>query len=130
MIYRRSNHAQPYFDDVGAPAVYPLYHVIAGLAAAGGSRLLATRSAAPGKVAAIAYRDKAGPTLWLANLTGETQKARVAGFAGGAVMHVLDQASFVAATGDPRFLRKGGKALKKVGALELAPYAVARIAAA
>jgi hypothetical protein len=130
MIYRRTNHAQPYFDDVPAPVVYPLYHVIAGLAAASGSKLVATQSAAPGKVAALAYRGKAGPTLWLANLAGETQKARVAGFNGAALLHVLDEGSFAAAAKDAGYFGKGGKALKKVGAVELAPYAVARIAAA
>ncbi|HEU4827419.1 MAG TPA: hypothetical protein VFS85_13145 [Dongiaceae bacterium] len=130
MIYRRTNYAQPYFDEAGAPAVYPLYHVIAGVAAASGSKLVATRSAAPGKVAALAYRGKAGPTLWLANLTGETQKARIAGFNGAALLHVLDEGSFVAATRDAGYLGKGGKALKKVGTVELAPYAVVRIAAA
>jgi len=130
MIYRRANYAQPYFDDVGAPAVYPLYHVIAGLAAASGSKLIATQSAAPGKIAALAYRGKAGPTLWLANLTGETQKARVGGFSGAALLHVLDEGSFAAAAKDAGYFANGGKALKKAGLVELAPYAVARIAAA
>jgi hypothetical protein len=115
MIYRRTNYAQPYFDEAGAPAVYPLYHVIAGVASASGSKLVATRSAAPGKVAALAYRGKAGPTLWLANLTGETQKARIAGFNDAALMHVLDEGSFIAATRDAGYLGKVGKALKKVG---------------
>ena len=84
MIYRRTNYAQPYFDDVGDAAVYPLYHVIAGLASASGGKLVAAKSAAPGKVAALAYRGKAGPVLWLANLTGESQAAKVSGFNGGA----------------------------------------------
>jgi hypothetical protein len=130
MIYRRTSHAQPYFDDVGVSAVYPLYHVVAGLAAASGSKLIAARSTAPGEIATLAYRGKAGPVVWLANLTGETQKARISGFTGAGLLHVLDEGTFVAATRDASFLGKGGKALKKVGAVELAPYAVARIAAA
>ena len=129
MIYRRTNYAQPYFDEAGAPAVYPLYHVIAGLAAASGSKVTAARSAAPGKVAALAVRRKSGPTLWLANLTGETQTAKVSGFTGAAQLHMLDEGSFGAATKDAGWLSKGGKALKKVGSVALAPYAVARIAA-
>jgi hypothetical protein len=129
MIYRRASYAQPYFDEAGAPSVYPLYHVVAGLAAAGGSKVIATKSAAPGKVAALAVRGGRGVTLWLANLTGEAQKAKVSGFTGGAQLHVLDEGSFVAATRDPGWLNKNGKALKKVGGVELAPYAVARIAA-
>jgi hypothetical protein len=130
MIYRRTNQAQPYFDGIGAPAVYPLYHVVAGLAAASGSKLVGVKSAAPGKVAALACRAKTGTHLWLANLTGETQIAKVAGFTGGGVLHLLDESSFVAATKNPDYLNKGGKALKKIGSVELAPYAVARIAGA
>jgi len=129
MIYRRANYAQPYFDEAGAPSVYPLYHVVAGLAAASGSKVIAAKSAAPGKVAALAVRGKSGATLWLANLTGETQTAKVSGFTGGAQLHMLDEGSFVAATKDAGYLNKGGKALKKVGSVALAPYAVARIAA-
>jgi hypothetical protein len=128
MIYRRTNYAQPYFDEADA-LVYPLYHVIAGLAAASGGKVVATKSGAPGKVAALAVRGKSGATLWLANLTGESQTAKVSGFSGGAQLHVLDEGSFVAATRDAGWLTKGGKALKKVGSVALAPYAVARIAA-
>jgi hypothetical protein len=129
MIYRRTNYAQPYFDEAGAPSVYPLYHVIAGLAAASGSKVIVAKSGAPSKVAALAIRGKSGATLWLANLTGEAQTAKISGFTGGALLHVLDEGSFVAATKDAGYLNKGGKALKKVGSVELAPYAVARIAA-
>ncbi|HJT12275.1 MAG TPA: hypothetical protein VJ790_06635 [Dongiaceae bacterium] len=129
MIYRRTNYTQPYFDEAGAPAVYPLYHVIAGLAAASGSKVIAAKSAAPGKVAALAVRGKMGTALWLANLTGETQTAKVSGFTGSALLHMLDEGSFAAATKDAGYLNQGGKALKKVGSVALAPYAVARIAA-
>ncbi len=130
MIYRRTNYAQPYFDGVGGPAVYPLYHVIASLTGASGSKLVHAKSAAPGKIAALAYRAKSGPVLWLANLTGETQKAKISGFSGGALLHMLDEGSFVAATKDAGYLGKAGKTLKKVGTVELAPYAVARIVGA
>jgi hypothetical protein len=129
MIYRRTNYAQPYFDEAGAPSVYPLYHVVAGLAAASGSKVIVAKSGAPSKVAALAIRGKSGATLWLANLTGDTQTAKISGFTGGVLLHVLDEGSFVAATKDAGYLNKGGKALKKVGSVELAPYAVARIAA-
>jgi hypothetical protein len=129
MIYRHTNYAQPYFDDIGGSAVYPLYHFIAGLASAFGHKLVQARSAAPNRIAALACRGKSGPVLWLANLTGEAQTAKVSGFNGGASLHVLDENSFVAATKDAGYLNKGGKALKKVGTVELAPYAVARIAA-
>jgi hypothetical protein len=128
MIYRKAGFPQPHFDGAKGPAVFPLYHVIAGLAAGASAKQVAVKSAAPSKVAALAYRAKSGPVLWLANLTGEAQAVKVGGFNGKAVLHLIDEASFVAAT-DAGFLAKGGKALKKVGAVMLPPYAVARVAA-
>jgi D-apionolactonase len=129
MICRRTNYVQPYFDETDGALVYPVYHVVAGLSAVSGGKLVAAKSSAPGKVAALACRAKAGTVLWLANLTDEARTAKVSGFSGGALLHMLDEGSFVAATRDAGYLAKGGKVLKKVGAVELAPYAVARIAA-
>ena len=130
MIYRKANFPQPHFDGAGGSPIFPVYHVIAGLASASGSKLVGSKSAAPSKVAALAYRAKNGPVVWLANLTGDEQPVRISGFNGKAILHVLDEGSFVAATSDASFLAKGGRALKKVGALALPPYAVARIATA
>ena len=45
------------------------------------------------------------------------------------VADLVDEGSFVAVTKDAGYLNKGGKTLKKVGSVKLAPYAVARIAA-
>ena len=41
-IYRRTDFAQPYFDGLDGPAVYPAFHVVAGLAALDGAAVLAT----------------------------------------------------------------------------------------
>src|ERR1700753_4172432 len=38
MVYRKTDHAQPYYDDLGKAAVYPVYHVIADLAKASGAK--------------------------------------------------------------------------------------------
>src|SRR5215813_6605214 len=57
MIYRRTDYPQPYFDDLKGPAVYPLYHVIAGLGRDLGHKLMAVKAGDPSKVAALAYRD-------------------------------------------------------------------------
>ena len=129
MIYRKLGFPQAHFDSAGGSPVFPVYQVIAGLAAASGAKLVGTSSAAPSKVAALAYRAKAGAVLWLANLTAEEQKVKISGFNGKASLHLLDEASFVAAT-DAGYLTKGDKPLKKVGALALPPYAIARVAAA
>jgi hypothetical protein len=126
MIYRKLAHAQPWFDRGGA-RVYPTYHVIAGLAAASGARRINTDSSAPSKVAALAHRSKGGQVLWLANLSGETQRLKVNGFEGPARLLILDERSFEAAVRDPAWLDSGDTFIRKVGSLELPSYGVARI---
>jgi hypothetical protein len=129
MVYRKTNHAQPYFDGVKGTAVYPVYHLIADLAKADGAKLIATEIGDEGKVAALAYRGPSGPVLWLANLTAQPQTVRVQGFDGAANVAVLDESTFAKATTDLAFMEKSGKKAKKVGSIALRPYAVTRIAA-
>jgi hypothetical protein len=126
MIYRKLPHAQPWFEAAGA-SVYPTYHVIAGVAAASGARRIDTDSSAPSKVAALAHRNKGGQVLWLANLSGETQRLRVKGFDGPAKVDILDERNFEAAVRNPTWLDGGGTLVRKVGSLELPSYGVARI---
>jgi hypothetical protein len=131
MIYRKTDYLQPYFDDLKVPAVYPLYHVIAGMAAATGHKMVASKSADPSAVACVAYRESGGPVLWLANLTGGEQAVKVSGMGDGAVaIHAVDEDSFMAATMDPAFLEKAGAKGRKAGTLTLGPYAVVRLAPA
>jgi hypothetical protein len=130
LLYRPIGSPQPHFDDAKS-GFYPLYHVIAGLAAAAGKKQIAADSGAPTKIASLAYRDAGGPVLWLANLTGEAQTVQIKGFAPGPVaVSMLDEGSFAAATKRQDFLGKLFKRAKKVPAsIPLRPYAVARIAA-
>ncbi|HEY5597993.1 MAG TPA: hypothetical protein VIK47_04225, partial [Kiloniellales bacterium] len=129
VIYRKADYPQPWFDG-GAAAVYPAYHVLAGLAAASGARRIEAVSSAPALVAALAHRTKSGQVLWLANLTGERQKVKISGFNGTARLHMLSEGNFETMTGNARFLDTSGGMLKRAGGIELGPYAVARIAAA
>jgi hypothetical protein len=129
MIYRKTDHAQPYYDDLAKGGIYPVYHVIADLAKASGARQIATTVSAESAVAALAYRGKDGPVLWLANLTPQAQTVRVGGFGGAAKVAVLDEGSFAKATTDSAFLEKSGKRVAKVGTVALRPYAVTRISA-
>jgi hypothetical protein len=101
--------------------------VIAGLAVASGARRIDTVSSAPSKVAALAHRSKGGRVLWLANLSGETQRLKIKGFDGPARLHVLDERSFEAAVRDPAWLDSGDTFIRKAGSLELPSYGVARI---
>lgn len=113
---------QPWFDD-NPGGLFPMYHVLRGLAALHGRAMRALDISDPTRMQAIAAQDEGGTTVWLANLTGQPLALRcdfdVAECA------VLDETSFVAAARDPDAL----DALARPGrrALELAPYAIARL---
>jgi hypothetical protein len=128
LVARRADWKQPYFDRLKQPAVYPVYHVVAGLAAAAGARQLKASSSDPSAVEAIAWRRRGGTSLWLANLTGSTQRVALAGLPeGGATLRLLDEGSFHRATSEPQSFRAGGRRLAKAGSLTLGPYAVAAL---
>ncbi|MGB8315913.1 MAG: hypothetical protein WCE69_15665, partial [Aestuariivirga sp.] len=117
------------FDGSDA-AVYPSYHILAGLGRASGARHIETTSGAPGKIAALAHQSKAGPVLWLANLTGEGQSVKLSGFKGAAQVHLLDEKNFDTLITRPDYLSKAGASVKKVASLDIGPYGVIRIMAA
>jgi hypothetical protein len=126
IIHRPSQERQPYYGSLNGSAVYPLFHVIASLAEASGSKLTAAKTDAEG-IAPLAYRSGRGLQLWLANLTSETRKLKLAGLRGPARIHLLDETTFEKATTDPGFFKKAGKALRSLARLELGPYAVVRL---
>ncbi|MFN4141376.1 hypothetical protein [Aestuariivirga sp.] len=126
VIYRKADHAQPWFDGAKA-AVYPAYHVLAGLAPASGNRRLEAVSSAGSTVAALAHQSKSGKELWLANLSAEPQKVKVSGLSGAAELHRLSDGNFVALATKPDFLSRPGETVKKLSGLELGPYGVVRI---
>ena len=70
-IYRRTEFRAALLRRARGPAVYPAFHVIAGLAALAGAPVLATEVSPGGMVEALAVRDGARTVLWLANLTAE-----------------------------------------------------------
>jgi len=131
IVYRRTDYPQPYFDELKGPAVYPLYHVIAGLGSALGHKLMAVKSSDPATVACLAYRGSKGPVLWLANLTGGEQAVKIGGLGKAAMqLHLLDEDGFQTATTDPAFLEKPGRKLRSAGSVKLGAYAVARLSPA
>jgi hypothetical protein len=125
-IYRKADHAQPWFDGSKAE-VYPTYHVLAGLAAASGNRRLDAVSSAPSTIAALAHKSPDGTELWLANLTPEAQKVKLSGLKGAAEIHRLTDGNFQKLATDPGFLSGKGEAVKKLSSIELGPYGVVRI---
>jgi hypothetical protein len=123
IIYRKAEHKQPWYDELSGPAVFPVYHVISGLARGAGQKMVDANSSDCAKVQTLAYRGKGGTTLWLANLTAENQSVKLSGAKGAIFGATLDEDSFVAATTDPQGFQQSWKAM--TDALTLKPYAVA-----
>jgi hypothetical protein len=125
IIYRKTDYAQPWYDGLSGPAVYPLYHVVSGLAHGIGAKLVAAESSDSAKVQALAYRAKKGTTVWLANLTAEEQTVGLSGASGAVFGAMLDESTFVAATTTPLKFQAGYKPIADAGKIKLKPYAVA-----
>jgi hypothetical protein len=123
VAFAKTDYAQPWFDQAGG--VYPVFHVLKGLAALAGRAMLETTLSDNASVQAVAAKGPDGTTLWLANLTGQPQQIVVDGLdaARGRVAR-LDLDHFVAATRrtDDLETETAGS-----GTLELGPYAVLRL---
>jgi D-apionolactonase len=126
-IHRRAGDRTPYFDSIDEPAVYPAFHVIAGLARGAGRRLIGMRQAAAGRVAALAWIKGDQKVLWLANLTAVPMKLRIDGLDGDRLrISVIDAANFERAARNPDALSALARPFNGAEAA-LDAYAVARI---
>lgn len=129
MVYRRTEHPQPWFDDLEGPAVMPLYHIVAALTAAKGAAIRSVTSGDPTRVLGLAYGSGGGTLLWLANLTPEEQTVTVSGIeAATATIGRLDAGNFVDAVTDPAGFAASPGAPGDPSRIALAPFAVSRIA--
>ncbi|CAH1651950.1 D-apionate lactonase [Hyphomicrobiales bacterium] len=122
LLHRRHPWPQPWFDEHGG--LFPVFHVLKGLAGLGGATMRRVVLSEPSAVQGIAVERADGIELWLANLTGADQAVQVEGTI--AERAVLDAGTFVAATKNADAL-----ALMAEGTVgstcTLAPYAVARL---
>jgi hypothetical protein len=114
---------QPWFDDKGG--VFPMFHVLRGMARLAGKPLRAVE--APDTIEAIAAETGDGVELWLANRTGAEQSVTLPGTP--RTLFLLDADSFVAATADRDALDHLTKPFHEA-TLKLAPYALARLSLA
>src|SRR5690606_40391299 len=73
VVYAQTDFPQPWYAERGR-GVYPVYHVLRGLAAAAGAPQLATAVSHGSSVQALAYRRDGAVVLWLAHLTGRAQR--------------------------------------------------------
>jgi hypothetical protein len=123
LLHAPQSWPQPWFDENGG--LFPVFHVVRGLAALGGRPLMALDIAEPGKVQGLAAEADGRRVVWLANLTAQPQQIEISDL-GGAEMAVLDTESFVAASRDPTFLDRPA-AERFGGSMMLSPYAVLRL---
>ena len=126
IVHRAGDAKLPYYDALGRTAVYPAYHVVAGLTRAAGARLVAATCSDDARVRCLAYRATGATLLWLANMTAREQPVSVVHAGAGPFGIVLDETSFERATTDPAAFQAGVKALATTP-LALRAYAVALI---
>jgi hypothetical protein len=125
-IHRSAEHPQPHFGSVEESAVYPAFHIMAGLAKGCDRQLVEVSVSPPGRIAALAWREADRCVLWLANLTAESVALRILGLDESRPhLSLIDAASFEQAVRDPRVLER--LARPHSGELELDAYAVAHI---
>src|SRR5581483_460021 len=124
IIYRKNDYAQPYYDALDGSCVYPVFHVIAGLARARGARLVNAGCSDDARLRAIAYRAKGATLVWVANATADAQTVQVAHDGSTLFAAALDEVNFEQATQDPRAFQQSWQALDG-GPLTLGAYAVA-----
>ncbi|MBN9070038.1 MAG: hypothetical protein J0H34_00245, partial [Rhizobiales bacterium] len=126
-IHRKGGAAAPYFDGLQDTAVYPGFHVIAGLAGVGAADLLDATVSPKGAVEALAVRVGGRTDLWLANRTAEPVVADLGEAAAeGARIVVLDADGFERLTADPAYLETAARDLSGP-TVTLDAYAVARV---
>jgi hypothetical protein len=125
LIHHPMGYAQPWYDEAGG--VYPAYHVMRAAYAASGCARVAAESSSPRDLQAVAFRNARGAELWLANLSAHAQAVSIEGAPpGAALLTMLDEARFEAcAAGAEAF--EAGEARHQDRAVDLAPYAVARL---
>ncbi|TAN29992.1 MAG: hypothetical protein EPN31_04900 [Castellaniella sp.] len=126
LLHTPQSWPQPWYDE-NPGGLFPMYHVLRGLAALHGTQRRTVSISEPAQVQAIAGRDQRGTTtVWLANITGQALTLRCECEVTDCVM--LDETSFVLAARDPEAI----DTLVRAGmhTLALAPYAIARLSTA
>jgi hypothetical protein len=127
IVHQRLGYEQPWFDRLDRAALYPVYHVIAGLAGASGQPCIAAAPSDRTRISALAYRAANGGTiLWIANLHDRVQRVLLPDVAGKRLVSRLDESVFEAATADPGFLQSH-EAAQDSREIEIGAYGIVRI---
>jgi len=113
---------QPWFDVHGG--LFPLFHVMRGLAGLAGRPMVSVETSRPDAVQAVAVECDGAVEAWVANLTGAPLGVALDRPVGDVT--VLDADGFVAAASDQDAMAHLTRSVVG-GRLSLGPYAVARL---
>src|SRR5215469_7645410 len=75
VAYAKADHPQPWFDENGG--IYPVYHVVKGLADLRGMPLVDLQISTPDEIQAIAAKREGSIELWIGNLTDRTKNVEL-----------------------------------------------------
>jgi D-apionolactonase len=124
LFYDRAPYPQPWFDQHGG--LFPVFHVLRGLARLKGRRLRRIEISAPREIQAVAASGDSGEEIWLANLMGEARRVSLHPRSASGRISLLDADSFAAAAESLDALDLLAKPMARFE-IELDAYAVARI---
>jgi hypothetical protein len=117
-------YPQPWFDEHGG--LFPVFHVVSGLARLKGGILRRVEISAPREIQALAVSAQDREEIWLANLMGEARRVNLHTRSAAGSIACLDAGSFVAAAEHADALDRLAKPLAG-SEIELDAYAVARL---
>jgi D-apionolactonase len=123
IAYAKTDYPQPWFDGNGG--LYPVFHVIKGLAALRGRPLIDLTISKPRKVQAIAVERDRDKEVWLANLTDQTETVELTPRLVGR-LSVLSASVFERANQDFSAMDSLERPFSEE-TVTLPPYAVARL---
>jgi hypothetical protein len=130
IAWQKMNWPQPWFDEAAiATAVFPVYHVIAGLASRTGATALDVENSNPESLAAVAVETGQGAELWIANLTAAPLTVDIAGFGPQVRIQRLDSETFRQCCQGPDGLSATAATMPS-GTVKILGYGVLRVATA
>ncbi|MGE3832599.1 MAG: hypothetical protein AB7F76_16530, partial [Parvibaculaceae bacterium] len=124
-LHTKTKWKQAWYDRHGG--LYPVFHVLRGLARLKGTALHDVTISAPRNVQALVAKHDGKTELWLANLTGEPVTVALPGGLKGAKAATLDAAKFETAAGKAEALDRLSPLKSQRVALDA--YAVMRLVA-
>ena len=127
VAWQRMDWRQPWFDEIDTDnAVFPVYHVIAGLAGRHGTMVRAIECSDPTRIAAFAIDVEDGRVMWLANLAATRCRVTLDGLGTGLSVQRLDSETFRTCCLDPDGMSSTSITLTE-DSVTLDAYAVLRI---